>query len=258
MAKIMDRHFGCEIEISTPFQEAGEAFESIINLIYGPKSLLIKNSYFDSINNYKKWHLKTEITTEAELCTPISTFKTIKKIQDVSKMASSAKIEISTNDSLHVHVQANDVDPRNVLAAWLLYERTIKDCFPAYRRKNDYSSQLIKCKTQKKNIANFLMGAITDSQEHHCIISFNHYEERKTIEFRISEGTLDPDHIRNWVKFCLIFVDAAKKIDPVITLCKEVNDSNINDLISELKINDKKLQEWLKDRYKKFKKKILT
>jgi len=104
VTKIMDRHFGCEIEISTPFKEAGETLKTIINKIYGPKSLLVKNSYFDSINNYKKWHLKTEITTEAELCTPISTLSTIKKIQDVSKNAKSAKIEISTNDSLHVHV----------------------------------------------------------------------------------------------------------------------------------------------------------
>jgi hypothetical protein len=253
MANIIDREFGCEIEISTPFEDSKEILKPIIEKEYGERTLQAIQNYYDSTNNYKKWHLKIDTTTEAELCTPISKFNQLKHIKKVVEKARKEGIEITKRDSLHVHVQANDVDPRNVLAAWLLFESTIKDCFPSHRHKNDYSSQLIKCRRKGKNIANFLMRAIIESEDHHCIISFHHYEDRKTIEFRISEGTLSGDHIRNWVKFCLCFVNAAKKIDPVITICKEINSTNIDDLIEWMKIKDKKLQSWLRKRHQEFK-----
>lgn len=255
MPKVMDREFGCEIEMSTPFDEVKSILENIINNKHKHEKLMSRKAYYDSTCNYGKWHLKTDTTTETELCTPISTFSDMKDIMKVVRKTKSSGVKITKNDSLHVHVQANDVDPRNVLAAWLLHERTIKDCFPSHRRKNDYSSQLIKCRRRDKNIANFLMEAIIESEDHYCIISFHHYECRKTIEFRISEGTLDPEHIRNWVKFCLVFVETAKKIDPIITICKEINSSSIEELIDWLNSEDKRLHEWLRDRYEKFKRK---
>jgi len=253
MKNINDRRFGCEIEVSTPFDKAKELFVPIIKSIYGPRSIRAQEKHCDTTGNRKYWHLKDEPTTESELCTPISTWKDIKNIQKVMSKIQKVGIKITRDDSIHVHVQANDVDPRNILVAWLFYESTIKKCFPAHRRKNENCFSLIKEKGKDKNIAYFLMNAILESEDHKSIISFNHYEERKTVEFRISEGSDDPNHIRNWILFCLTFVNESKKIDPILTICHEVNTTNICDLIYSLGIKDKKLSDWLEMRYSKFK-----
>lgn len=253
MANLNNRHFGCEIEMSTPFEDCKKIITPIIKKIYGPRSIKSEEAHCDTIGNYKYWHLKEEPSSESELCTPISTWKNIGNIQNVIKQIQKTKIKITRNDSVHVHVQANDVDPRNILSAWLFYESTIKKCFPKHRRINENCPGLIKEKGKHKNIAYFLINAILESESHKSIISFHNYEERKTVEFRISEGSLDQNHIRNWILFCLTFINTSKKIDPILTICQEVNSTDIDDLIIALDIKDKKLSEWLETRYNKFK-----
>jgi len=247
---ILDRPFGCEIEISTDFDDAKPILKKILDQIYKKPMLYAKRDVFDSCIKTNKWHLKIDNSTMSEICTPISTFKDISKICKVAKKMKQNKIKITHDDSFHIHVHSPDVNPRNVLICWLQYESVIKDCFPERRRTGDYSMELIPYTgKRKKNISEFLIKAIDESENHHSIISFSHYEQRKTIEFRISEGTLNPEHIRNWVKFCIYFIQHSKKIDPLLIVCDNVNDKTLYEMIDEFNIKDKQVIKWLTKRH---------
>jgi hypothetical protein len=246
---ILNRPFGCEIEISTDFDEVRPILRDAVKKVYKKPLLYAKNSSFDSCIKTNKWHLKDDTTTMSEICTPISTFKDMNNICKVAKSLIQNDVKITNSDSFHVHVSASDVDPKNILACWLQYESVIKECFPKRRRKGDYCTELIDYRGKsKKNIAQFLIQAIEDSECHFSIMSFTHYAKRKTVEFRISEGTLNPEHIRNWVKFCLYFVNYSKRVDPLMLVCDSVNNKTLNEMILEMGIKDQKLIQWLRKR----------
>lgn len=250
MTNIRDRKFGCELELSTPFHEVKKIFVPIIKNVYKERCVKCSESADSTYSNYNYWHLKTEPTSESEICTPISTHKDLPKIKKVIKNLSKQNVLITKEDSLHVHVEASDVPLANILALWIEHESAIKKCFPKRRWKGTYSPEIVEFKGTNKNVASFLEKAIEDSKKHYCCLSFNHYDNRKTVEFRISEGTVNPNHIRNWTKFCLIFINYAKKLDPIKCLCNYVNTSCIDELIVEFRIRDQELINWLKMREK--------
>jgi len=252
MPTVSDRHFGYEFEASTPLKEMKKIIKPIIETVYGKNCLKCSTGNPSTEKNYKYWHLKDEPSSEAELCTPISTIKDLKKISQVAKEMSKNGVKITKDDSLHIHVQANDVDPRTVLAAWIQYESVIKDCFPARRWKkscNPYNVEFIKYKGNNKKVADFLKDAIQESECRSHLLCFDHFKERKTIEFRISEGTLDPDHVQYWAKFCICFVSRCKKLDPIEMLCSDVNYECVYSLADVFNMKEKKLREWLFERH---------
>ena len=149
---ILNRPFGCEIEVSTDFDETKPILKQAIQKVYKSHLLYARNASFDSCIKTDKWHLKDDSTTMSEICTPISTFKDINKICKVVKSLSRKNVEITNNDSFHVHVSASDINPKNILACWLKYESVIKSLFPKRRRKGDYCTELVNYRGKSKKI----------------------------------------------------------------------------------------------------------
>jgi len=259
--KINNRPFGCEFEVSTSFQTLKKIIAPIIKKIYGKYQLYAREETFDSDTRTNKWHLKLEPSSVSEFCTPISTFKDIKRICQVIEELDKNDIKITNDDSLHVHVSIPDVDPKHIIATWLQYDYEIKRCFPKHRWDKDkeaYNDEILKYKGKKKRVADFLKDAISSSESHQSILSFSNYEERKTVEFRISEGTLDPEHVYCWIKFCLYLVNYAKTIeDPILLVCEELNQKTLYEMMDDLDIDDERVLDWLiKRRGKKRKERV--
>jgi len=252
MIKIAERNFGCEFEFSSPFNEVEEVIKPKILSMYGTKSIKCTNMYMSTQNNKNYWHLKRDFSTSTELCTPISKRSDLAKICRIVDYLKKNEISITRADSLHVHVQANDVKPENMLVAWMSIEPVIVKCFPKYRRKNEFCEKFVTNRKKYDNVASFFREAELNMNEHHQAISFTHYNMRKTVEFRISEGTLEREHVRNWVNFCLSFISYARGLDVLYTVCETPNLLKINDLIDNMKLCDKKLIKWLRARYNKF------
>lgn len=250
MANILDRTFGCEFEFSTPLSEMKDIVKQVIKRTYGEKWLKISKSNDDTSNNFNHWHLKKEPSSETELCTPISTAKDLPKIKRVISLLSKEGIKVTSDDSLHVHIWAGDASQKAVLAAWIRYESVIKSCFPKNRHQKSlaYNKPILEYKGFTKNVASFLMKAIEANELTHHLVNIEHFRGRKTVEFRISEGTLDPLHVYCWVKTCLYFVNHIKREDPFDVLCSPVNTKTLNDFIKEFGIKDKKVVQWLKER----------
>ena len=247
------RKFGFELEFSSKFEYVKNIVQSIIPKIYGKKSLKIENGTCVLDDNFNKWEFKFDGSTECELTTPISTIKDFPKIEKVVNELKTKKIDITKKDSVHVHMQANDVHYHNIIAAWIQIEQAIIKCFPKHRRNNEtYCHKLIHGKNYKK-ISDFFMKAESESSDHHAILSLNYYYDRKTVEFRIMEGNIDINTIKPWVKFCMLFLNYARDIDPVKIICdKQKPKTNIQDIIELLNIADEEVIEFLISRTKKY------
>lgn len=248
--------FGCEFEFSSGWEEVKHISTEAINKYYGPRHLFAQHKWFRSTGNTRKWHLKTDNTTECELCTPISTQNSLNKICSVINYLGHQSIKVSKNDSFHVHMSAHGIDPRKIVAAWLSVEKTILRCFPKHRRQR-YDAQGTYCaqlthKNNKKNIAGLLEQAIYIAEEHESALSLHYYGDRGTAEFRVGEGTTDPKFVKNWVLFCMKFLQYASKIDPFDVLCQKTENMGITEMINIMNIRNKNIEHWLYGRYKDY------
>jgi len=251
------RKFGCEFEFSTRYDQIKPIISKIIHKYFGNNSLYCKEEAYQSINNIK-WNLKTDATTESELCTPISTLKQMDKICDVIKEIDRNDIKITDKDSLHVHLDIAGIDKEKVLALWLKYEPVIFSLFPLRRRNCFYCERSIKSKGSKKNTASFFKDALNSTEDHHSAISFSIVDyiknkKRKTVEIRVAEGTKNYKMVRNWVLFCIYFIESSKKIDAMKIMCDYPYKSTLYDMLNEINIKDKELLEWIEKRHDEFK-----
>lgn len=247
------RKFGVEFEFSTPLNEMRNILKYEIPKVYGPNSLIIKKSDLSSINN-KQWHLKKDRSTECELTTPISKPSDIPKIKSVLNKISKHDIKITKYDSMHIHIEAEDIPFRNLIAAWLQIEPTIVKCYPKTRQTNKYyCERLANKKPPQGRIANFFEKAEDIALDHSSSMSLFHYSKRKTAEFRLGEGSCDATIMENFVKFYMLFCNYASEIDPIEIVCsKDITCYDIEDIFCVLKIPYMGMKNFFRERYMEY------
>lgn len=240
---IMDRKFGCEFEFSTEYHDLFDIINPKIDEVYGKKTLKSLETYAKSRNNYTKWHLKTDSSTECELCTNITSFRSIQKIGKIIKHLDSAGTKITNKDSFHIHIQADDISAEKILICWLAFEKTIVKCFPKHRRKNTYC-KILGRKQKNNKIIDYLPTALKTSLEHHSIMSLKYYQQRKTFEIRLSHGSTDFSHIYYWTKFCLYFAEFCKNINTFNWLQKTMIEPTIEQMFKTMEIKQPNMLQW--------------
>ena len=246
------RRFGFELEFSTQFDDVEAIIKQIIPKIYGKNKLIINSSYEICNEKFKKWELKRDGSTECELTTPISTSKDFTQLKNTLDEIKNKKIKVTRKDSVHVHMQADDVPKHNIIAAWIQIEPIILQFFPKHRRNNSFCEKIIKNRKYQK-ISDFFIKAEAKSFNHHSIVSLNYYLQRETVEFRIMEGNTSFEDVKAWIKFLMIFLEYAKNIDPVEIICKKINKKmNIKKMIDLLNINDREVIDFLERRKEEF------
>lgn len=197
----MSRSFGCEFEFSSPWDEVEAAVKKAIP----PRRLTTEQSHHSSVNN-KRWDLKTDCTTSAELATPVSTLKNLPEICKIAQKLRDSGIKVSRADAFHVHVATGKANVKALVALWARCEDALFCIVPKYRRGSTY------CERIAGKIS--LSECISLAESHHASFSISSHDETG-VEFRIWEGTLDPKAIGAWVRFCLKFVAYVAKEDPV-------------------------------------------
>lgn len=234
---IYHRKFGCEFEFSSDFETVSAIASKAIISIYGQNKLYVKYKWYKSINNLQ-WHLKLDSSTSAELVTPVSNYTDLPKICKVIQYLGNNDIQVTKNDSFHVHMYAGDITRNSIVVSWIQIEKIFSKIFPPNRRKNDYCKLIGN--NRKSILAKKFIDAENNSQEHHCSLSLLNLDKRKTIEFRLAQGTTDPDFITGLVKFYMSYLNYAKHIDPVKLLCEDQID-NMDKIVELLNIKCKKV-----------------
>jgi hypothetical protein len=248
--------------LTSRFDDVAEICRPLIGCVCGEGMLLVRRDTFRSVNN-SQWHLKIDSTTGCELCTPVSTvrdFPAICRVVDTLSKASIGKygVAVTEDDSMHVHVAIGKVDPKRILSLWLKHERTFLSMFPRHRRESQYCEHAVEGSVRGKVVANFFRDAMANSREHDFAISFpflgddDRTRKRRTVEFRLAEGNLDPETVRCWVRICVAVVDAADRLNLARSLCEPESDGRLDSLIKDLRIRNSGIQEWMRMRQKKF------
>ena len=251
---IRDMHFGCEFEFGTEREDATQTVKDVVAKLYGTGSLIVKGYPNESYRNYKKWQLKDEATAGCELTSPISCVYDIDKIKKLL-VALSKSITVNKSCGIHVHVEAKKIiSKRELVASWLLFEQEIFSMFPFNRRKNMYCERLNNDWRKSRLIASLFEDAL-DDDEHHKAMSLSGYNTRGTVEFRLMEGTLNPNDVAYWIRFCLYFVRYAGMIDIVSALCRKTDEFDFDDLCREMEVRNKNLVMWMSERHRRFKSK---
>lgn len=149
---------------------------------------------------------------------PLKGSKGLKQLGKVVQAINNAGANVNRSCGLHVHVDASDLSPNQILYVSQRYgkfEKEIDQFMAPWRSNNTYARTLNK--TYHTNVArmirrnmkihgvNFKSAAsFADRYRKVNIASFNRHG---TIEFRQHEGTVDFERIINWVQFCIYFVE---------------------------------------------------
>lgn len=180
----------------------------------------------------------------------------VKYISGLADFLARHKAEVNKHCGLHIHVEANDFVARNMgvlLARWLQVEhflihicdrsrwcnpycRSVRSrlddrlglfaisylhespsTFWKYMRPTDFSTH---CNEDKKYMLNTVGVAIGEINPSH---------DRRTIELRLPEGRLSTEHVRNWIKLIVNFVDVSMNasspmvLEPVKTVAEALS-----------------------------------
>jgi len=171
-------------------------------------------------------------------------------IIDISKAAShlaAAGVEVSDNCGLHIHADVSDFSPERmgvVLSRWMNLETFVVQSCPERRHNNKF------CKSVRKRLKSFkkykdgdsLWNALkpTNFNTHenpqkkfmlnpmgYALGQVNQSYSRQTVELRLPECILDEEHVANWLRLYLNFLDYSAS-QPMANLeqpCKTFEDA---------------------------------
>jgi len=251
--RLSDRTFGCEFEFDSDREKTSPFVIRAIENVYGKRSVVDTPNYTINRSNYKRWFVKEDSSVAFEVTTPISKWKDMKKIQKVVELWKvSGKLRVTQYTGFHVHVAKVGVTKKQLMIAWLLVEPFISQCFPRYRSYNTYSHRFVKKNKVDLNLNNYSLQDFIYTSEHHTNAICTTPE--KTYEFRICEGHFDPVITRNWVKFCLLFMNFAQKIKVDEYVNKKVSLYNsIISVLNNMSIKDQEVIRFIKKRHRQHK-----
>ncbi|WP_028842937.1 amidoligase family protein [Thermodesulfovibrio yellowstonii] len=133
-------------------------------------------------------------------------FREIRKVCSIWAEVGGA---VNKSCGFHVHVDAWNLkrkDLKKLIMLWTRIEEVVQYLVSPSRRDNQYC-RLVRNKPEE--VASLLVSL--SLPDRYMSLNLKAFRDHKTVEFRIHQGTMNPDKIVNWVIFCLKTVEAAKK-----------------------------------------------
>jgi hypothetical protein len=259
------RRFGVELEMGSgcaePKSFSKAKVKSAISRI-SQKNLLVTK--YELSYDSQNWHIKDDAT-----CGPfgrlgpkgveVASFvaKGIKDLQHIADVADGLKnsgFSVNSNCGFHIHAEAKDLTPYNlgvILAYWIKIQSILSFSLPIYRDNNVYCRNILDGKELDRNKKYGALALYTKLQPQ----NLSYYEnddrrvnlnlvnyaradyfksnQRKTIELRWPEGTLDGKDIKCWVRLFLNFIDNCKNRP----MPDNLNDSTLEETLGYLGLN---------------------
>lgn len=157
-----------------------------------------------------------------EVVSPVLVNTSMDQIDKMCSALSRLGAVVNRSCGLHVHIGARDMPLDAIKRLAILYaesELFIDALLPPSRR----ASNNVYCKSVKANlklqkvldaedVSRVAMGvrqADRNTADRHMKLNLTSYWKHGTVEFRHHSGTIDPEKIKNWVKFCQHLVSTA-------------------------------------------------
>lgn len=236
-----DRRFGVELEVSNTVSKA-----RIKKIIETVSHRLVRVYDWGASTNNTSWEIKEDASCGPlgmdgprgfEIASYVGTgIYDIKHIAYVADVLRSKKVQVTDYCGLHIHADASDLSVQQVgriIAYWLKVEPIIAMSMPVRRRNNEFCRYMSnRCKwlvshDQKRSAEEMWdLYKPSDLTEHdnfdrRATLNLVNYArsiwykwvERKTLELRWPEGTLDGTEIKNWLRLFLHFIESVKDRD---------------------------------------------
>lgn len=246
-----NRRFGIEFEFNWNWEKLDSVAKRIIASICGKNSYVSRNEKYSVIKELGKWHIKRENDVLGEINTPVSKVKDLPEIAKVIETLAKKKVSTNKECGLHIHIEVKDIDKHCIIARWLQCEKGILDCFPTIRRKTLSVEKLIRNRLDSKKFVSEVLEYNTNRASHGDIISLRDYDERKTIEIRVAEGTTDSKLVVNWVRFLLYWFEHLKTLKPILLPCKQCNSLGMDKILEQIGADDE-TKDFMLWRYEKY------
>ena len=242
-----DRSFGIELEVSKTLSK--KAIGDIISdyeISYGA-CRHVRVSTGDGYRGWEEsrgnlyWHVKYDSTCGPlgkgkdhgwEIASFVANLADLEHICFVSSELAECGVVTNRNCGLHVHVNARDLTPHQIglmLACWIKAEPYLFAICDESRKDNKYCKSLYPraldlATYNPDNLTDFFnqmkptnFGSHNNSQKKYtlntqgyAIYKIHEWYDRPTVELRMPECILDQDHIGNWTKLFLNFVESCK------------------------------------------------
>jgi hypothetical protein len=266
------RKFGVELEVSNDTSKQGIA--SILRKFYRkcgvtrPVRVTPQVKGWAETHNNDYWHVKYDST-----CGPLGKYKDhgwelasfighspgdIEEIGFIAKTLAGAGIKTNLNCGLHIHVDVADFTQMQMgvlLARWLKVEETLFNICDPIRKRSPYCKTLRHSDLLDANYTpslpdhfwQFMAPTNLSSHENedkkytlntvgyaYGLIKSSH--SRKTVELRMPECLLEYDHVVNWTRLYLNFVENCKTANAPEDLSPA---DNLDDVLHYLGLFDK-------------------
>lgn len=227
---VTKRCFGIELEVNK--KVSLDTLVNAVRLADKEKECVGTNHYQQDAGNHY-WHCKFDRScgnNPMEGGWEVASYKAsgaddLVKISEMGTVLQKAGAEVNDNCGYHIHVEIADFKPDQaacLMAYWMKLEHMILEILPKGRRKNPYCKLL----SETKLVGNrYLADAATfwakvrptsyENSERRVALNMCNYalntHNKRTVELRLPEGTLDPVDIKNWARMFIHFCNYCKK-----------------------------------------------
>jgi len=214
------RKFGIEFEFVSDDRNHREFLKNIISNSLRDQGMNHHRAqvrdWEHTIDNDCIWVCKTDSSCGYEVCTPPlrgpNELKVLGKVIDALK-ENGARFD--ERCGLHVHLSLSDFTEEQMyvmLMYWVKIEHNVMNAHPEHRRRNTRYcptaiSRIQDWEAQERYSGYDLYRIL---RRHRGAINPSYWEQRKTIEWRMGEMSLDSESIKNRIRFLIWFVDVCK------------------------------------------------
>jgi hypothetical protein len=224
------RHFGIELEVNQKIHA-----RELVKIVSAtdPDRPVIQSAHYEQDYDNDYWHIKFDRScgdVADQGGWEVASYKAggYKDVEMMGKVADAMKSAGAVvNDECGFHIHAETADFKHhmmatLVAHWLKIEPVILEMLPKHRRNNKYAKPL----TKRFDFSNKIFmhwerfwetvrPQRYDNPNRRVSLNLCNYAQwhpnRKTIELRLPEGTVDGKDVKNWVRFFIHFVDSTKK-----------------------------------------------
>lgn len=224
------RCFGIELEVDN-----NKTLESLVEVVTSNDKVKRCHSSRSYVQDYSNdyWNVKFDRSCGSvvnEGGWEIASYKAV-GTRDLSKVANMATAlsksgaKINKNCGFHIHVEIADFSKEKVavlLQNWLQLENFFINVLPADRKNNKYCKFLRSIIDLPNNktlespykLFDYLKPKDNTPEERRVAINLSNYcfsdISKKTVEFRMPEGTLSEKDVKNWTRLLIHFVNTCR------------------------------------------------
>lgn len=165
------------------------------------------------------WTCKTDSSCGYEIASrimgsntsPSKTLEDLDVLFEVVDQLHNRKAPVDDSCGTHVHIYVGDLGDHGIqsfLLLWSKLEKTVMDMMPKSRKSNGYCPLAWKYLRPDKEFSYSELTQRAFNQR--GAVNLSYLRQRGTVEFRLAEGTNDPNMARNWVCFLLHLIETVK------------------------------------------------